>query len=313
MNPLRVVPLGGHGEIGKNMLALEYGEDIVVIDAGVLFPDESTPGVDFAIPDITYLLENRSRVRAILITHGHEDHIGALPWVLEDLDVPVYAPRLAHGLISVKLRERGMLADARLNVVEPYEPFRVGELGVEFFRVCHSIPDAMGIAVTTPLGVVIHTGDFKIDHSPADGKVMDFAALARMASEGVLLLCSDSTYAEVEGYTLSEQVVGEAPGQGHGRSRGTRDDRDLRFPHIQGAADRRRSVQARQEGGGDRPEHDQQRENGQEDGLPGCAGRRPGIGEAGPAAAPGRGSDSCYGGPGRADVGSRQDRHGDPP
>ena len=210
MSPLRVVPLGGLGEIGKNMLALEYGDDIVVIDAGVLFPDESTPGVDFAIPDITYLLENRSRVRAILITHGHEDHIGALPWVLEDLDVPVYAPRLAHGLITVKLRERGMLAGARLNVVDPYEPFLVGGLEVEFFRVCHSIPDAMGIAVTTPLGVVVHTGDFKIDHTPADGKMMDFAALARMASKGVLLLCSDSTYAEVEGYTLSEQVVGEA-------------------------------------------------------------------------------------------------------
>ena len=210
MSPLRVVPLGGLGEIGKNMLALEYGDDIVVIDAGVLFPDESTPGVDFAIPDITYLLENRSRVRAILITHGHEDHIGALPWVLEDLDVPVYAPRLAHGLITVKLRERGMLAGARLNAVDPYEPFLVGGLEVEFFRVCHSIPDAMGIAVTTPLGVVVHTGDFKIDHTPADGKMMDFAALARMASKGVLLLCSDSTYAEVEGYTLSEQVVGEA-------------------------------------------------------------------------------------------------------
>ena len=210
MNPLRVVPLGGHGEIGKNMLALEYGDDIVVIDAGILFPDESTPGVDFAIPDITYLLENRSRVRAILITHGHEDHIGALPWVLEDLDVPVYAPRLAHGLISVKLKERGRLAGARLNVVEPYQPFRVGDLGVEFFRVCHSIPDAMGIAVTTPLGVVVHTGDFKIDHTPADGNTMDFAALARFAAEGVLLLCSDSTYAEVEGYTPSEQVVGEA-------------------------------------------------------------------------------------------------------
>ena len=209
-SPLRVIPLGGLGEIGQNMMALEYGEDIVVIDAGVLFPEEDMPGVDFGIPDITYLVENRDRVRAILITHGHEDHIGALPYVLSELNVPVYASRLTHGLITVKLREFGLLRDARLNVVEPQAPFKIGNFRVEFFRVCHSIPDAMGIALTTPVGMVIHTGDFKIDHTPADGLRTDFAELAALTADGVLLMFSDSTYAEVEGYTASEQVVGEA-------------------------------------------------------------------------------------------------------
>ena len=207
--PLRVIPLGGLGEIGRNMMALEYDQDIVVIDAGLLFPEEDMPGIDFVIPDITYLRENRDSVRAILITHGHEDHIGALPWVLPELDVPVYASRLTHGLITVKLREHGVLREARLNVVEPHSPFRLGHFSVEFFRVCHSIPDAMGIALRTPVGMVVHTGDFKIDHTPVDGRPTDFAALAELTAEGVLLMCSDSTYAEVEGYTASEQVVGE--------------------------------------------------------------------------------------------------------
>ena len=207
---LRLVPLGGLGEIGQNMMALEYDGEIVVIDAGVLFTSEDIPGVDFAIPDITYLLENRERVRAILITHGHEDHIGALPYVLSKLDVPVYSSRLTHGLITVKLREHGLLREARLNVVEPHSPFKVGSFGVEFFRVCHSIPDAMGIALRTSLGLVIHTGDFKIDHTPADGIYTDFSALAQLTAEGTLLLLSDSTYAELPGYTKSEQVVGEA-------------------------------------------------------------------------------------------------------
>lgn len=207
---LRVIPLGGLGEIGKNMMALEYGNDIVVIDSGVLFPSEEMPGIDFAIPDISYLKKNSSRVRAILITHGHEDHIGALPYVLSELNVPVYASRLTHGLISVKLREFGLLKDARLNVVEPHNPFKLGGFKAEFFRVCHSIPDAMGIALHTPLGTVIHTGDFKIDHTPADGKPTDFAALSQLTGDGVLLLLSDSTYAESDGYTQSEQVVGQA-------------------------------------------------------------------------------------------------------
>ena len=207
---LRVIPLGGLGEIGKNMMALEYGDDIVVIDSGVLFPSEEMPGIDFAIPDISYLKENSSRVRAILITHGHEDHIGALPYVLSELNVPVYASRLTHGLISVKLKEFGLLKDARLNVVEPHSPLKIGAFKAEFFRVCHSIPDAMGIALQTPLGTVVHTGDFKIDHTPADGKSTDFAALSQLTAGGVLLLLSDSTYAESEGYTESEQVVGQA-------------------------------------------------------------------------------------------------------
>ena len=192
------------------MMALEFADEIIVIDAGVLFPSENMPGIDFAIPDITYLIQNKHKVRAILITHGHEDHIGALTYVLAELDVPVYASRLTHGLITVKLRERGNLREARLNVVEPYSPFKVGAFRVEFFRVCHSIPDAMGIALTTPIGLVIHTGDFKVDHTPAEGPPSDFSALAQLTADGVLLMLSDSTYAELEGYTASEQVVGQA-------------------------------------------------------------------------------------------------------
>jgi ribonuclease J len=219
-NSLRVIPLGGLGEIGQNMMALEYDDEIVVIDAGVLFPEEDMPGIDFAIPDISYLTQNREKVKAILITHGHEDHIGALPYVLAELDVPVYSSRLTHGLISVKLREFGILKESRLNVMEPHSPFRMGRFRAEFFRVCHSIPDAMGIAVTTPLGLVIHTGDFKIDHTPTDGKPTDFAALAQLTANGVLLMFSDSTYAEVKGYTESEQVVGEALDRVIGEARG---------------------------------------------------------------------------------------------
>ena len=215
-----MIPLGGLGEIGKNMMALEYGDDIIVIDCGVLFPEEDMPGVDLVLPDISYLLERSHKVRAILITHGHEDHTGALPYVLPRLRVPVFAPRLAHGLISVKLKERRVHREADLRMVEPGEPVALGQFQVEFFRVCHSIPDAMGLAIRTPAGLVVHSGDFKIDHTPVDGKTTDLAALARYGAEGVLLLLSDSTYAELEGYTPSERVVGEALDQIIGEAQG---------------------------------------------------------------------------------------------
>ena len=208
---LRVLPLGGLGEIGKNMMVLEYGEDIIVIDCGIQFPTEDMPGVDLIIPDVSYLTARADRVRAILITHGHEDHIGALPHILPNLDVPVYAPRLAHGLIRVKLDERRRTRDAVVHIIEPGTPVNFGEsFRATWFRVCHSIPDAMGIAVETPVGRVIHTGDFKIDHTPVDGKTIDLQALAEWGSDGVLLLLSDSTYAELPGYTPSEQVMSGA-------------------------------------------------------------------------------------------------------
>ena len=208
---LRLVPLGGLGEIGKNMMALECGEDIIVIDCGIQFPTEDMPGVDLIIPDVSYLVARSDRVRGILITHGHEDHIGALPWVLPDLEVPVYAPRLAHGLIQVKLRERRRTRDMAVHAIEPEEPMNFGDnFRATWFRVCHSIPDAMGICVETPLGTIIHTGDFKIDHTPVDSHTIDLPALAGRGEDGVLLLCSDSTYAELPGYTPSEQVMGSA-------------------------------------------------------------------------------------------------------
>jgi ribonuclease J len=209
-NPLRIIPLGGLGEIGKNMMALEDGNDIVIIDAGVQFPREDMPGVDLIIPDISYLISRRDKVRAILITHGHEDHIGALPYVLKELDVPVYASQLARGLITVKVKKHHSKKNHRIVQIEPGETYRFGKLSAEWFRVCHSIPDAMGIAIHTSQGTVIHTGDFKIDHTPVDGHTTDFKALSQYAANGVFLLLADSTYAEVPGYTPSETVVGEA-------------------------------------------------------------------------------------------------------
>ena len=207
---LKLIPLGGLGEIGKNMMALEWGDDIVVVDCGILFPGEDAPGVDLAIPNISYLLERRHKVRAILITHGHEDHTGALPFVLPQLRVPVYAPRLAYGLIRVKLRDYRLLDSADLRLIEEGTRFRVGPFEIEGFRVSHSIPDAFGLAIRTPAGLVVHTGDFKIDYTPVDGTTTDLRALGRFGEEGVLALLSDSTYAEMEGYTPSEQVVGDS-------------------------------------------------------------------------------------------------------
>ena len=205
---LRIVPIGGLGEVGKNMLCVEYGDDIVVVDAGLMFPRQEMLGIDLVLPDLSYLTANADRVRAILITHGHEDHTGALPYVLREIDAPVYAPPLARDLINVKLRQHHV--DAELHEVDAGSKLEFGAIQAEYFRVCHSIPDACGIALRTPAGLVVHTGDFKIDHTPADGRPTDLQRLAELGSEGVLLLLSDSTYAESPGYTPSESVVATA-------------------------------------------------------------------------------------------------------
>jgi ribonuclease J len=208
--PLRVIPLGGVGEIGKNMYVFEYGDDIVVIDCGLMFPDEEMFGIDLVIPDITYLKERRANVRAFLITHAHEDHVGALPYVLPEFPgVPVYASTLARGLLGNKIKEHKLHKNP-LIALEPGDEIEVGPFTVMPFRVGHSIPDAMGIALRTPVGVVVHTGDFKFDHTPVDGKLSDFHILAKLGAEGVICLLSDSTRAENPGYTPSERTVGEA-------------------------------------------------------------------------------------------------------
>lgn len=207
---LRVVPLGGLGEIGKNMMVFETRDDIVVVDCGLMFPEEEMLGVDLVVPDVTYLLDREEKVRAILITHGHEDHIGALPYILRQINVPVYAPRLATGLINVKLREHHMARDSEVRVAEPGRRYQFGTISAEFFRVAHSIPDSCGIVLHTPAGVVVHTGDFKLDHTPIMGQHTDLNRLAELGERGVLLLCADSTYAEIEGYTPSERLVEQA-------------------------------------------------------------------------------------------------------
>jgi ribonuclease J len=208
--PLRIIPLGGVGEIGKNMYLFEYGDDIVVIDCGLMFPDEEMFGIDLVVPDIAYLKERRSSVRAFLITHAHEDHVGGLPYVLPEFPgVPVYASTLARGLLGNKIKEHKLHANPLL-ALDPGDELVIGPFTVIPFRVGHSIPDAMGIALRTPVGTVVHTGDFKFDHTPIDGKHTDFATLARLGQEGVIALLSDSTRAENPGYTPSERTVGEA-------------------------------------------------------------------------------------------------------
>ncbi len=206
---VRIVPLGGVGEIGKNMMAIEHGDDIVVIDAGLMFPDEEMLGIDLVIPDYAYLRDRRKKVRAIVLTHAHEDHIGALPYVLRDLDVPVYGTKLTIGLVRTKLKEHKLADRTTFRELTPGTPFRVGGLELDTYAVCHSIPDAVGVTIETPYGTIVHSGDWKFDHTPVDGRVTDFARLSAIAAKGVLLLMSDSTRAELPGYTPSERHVGE--------------------------------------------------------------------------------------------------------
>lgn len=204
---VKIIPLGGLGEIGKNMTAVKYQDTIVVIDAGLMFPEDELLGIDVVIPDISYLIENKSKIKAILLTHGHEDHVGALPYVLNELQPPVYGSRLTLGIVEGKLRENG-ITDVQLNVVKPRDIIKIGPIEAEFFRVSHSIPDCMGIAIHTPVGIIVHTGDIKLDQTPVDGEIVDFRKMAELGEKGVLAMLSDSTNADRTGFTPSEKVVG---------------------------------------------------------------------------------------------------------
>src|SRR6184192_3083717 len=204
---LHVVPLGGLGEFGMNCMALRWGDDIIVIDAGLMFPESELLGVDIVVPDITYLLENRDKVRAILLTHGHEDHIGGLPWILSELNLPVYGTEFTLALVEGKLEEHELLDSAQLNEIAANERFRIGPFLIHPVRVTHSLVDCVALAIHTPLGVVIHSGDFKVDPTPTDGKLFDLHQFAEYGKEGVLALLQDSTNVERRGYTPSERAV----------------------------------------------------------------------------------------------------------
>jgi ribonuclease J len=206
---LRVIPLGGLGEIGRNMMLYEYGDDMIAVDAGLMFPDAEHLGVDLIIPEISYVMKDPSRLKGLFLTHGHEDHIGAVPFLLSEVNVPIFCTTLTRGLVQVKLREAGLHEEARITVVEPGQVVNLGPFAVEFFSVAHSIPDAAGLIINTPLGPIVHTGDFKIDHTPVMGQHTDLTRLAEIGRDGALLLAADSTYAEMEGYTHSEQLVAE--------------------------------------------------------------------------------------------------------
>lgn len=206
---VQIIPLGGLGEIGKNMTVIQYEDDILLIDAGLMFPDEDMLGIDLVIPDITYLLENSDKVRGIVLTHGHEDHIGALPYVLKQIDVPVYGTRLTLGILEGRLKENNVDC-GNLHAVMPGDIINAGCFSVGFIRVNHSIPDAVGVSIKTPLGMIVHTGDFKLDYTPIDGKMTDFKRFSDLGNKGVLLMMADSTNAEKEGHTSSERTVGIA-------------------------------------------------------------------------------------------------------
>ncbi len=205
---LRIIPLGGLGEIGMNMMVMEYDDSIIVIDSGLMFPDEHMLGIDYVIQDISFLKQHKDKVKAFIITHGHEDHTGSLPFVLRDIKAPIYATTLTLGLIEEKLKEHDLLGRVEMNSVRPREHIQVGPFDIEFIRVSHSIVDGCALAITTPLGVVVHTGDFKMDQTPVDGEVIDYARFSEYGDRGVLALLSDSTNVERAGYTISEKEVG---------------------------------------------------------------------------------------------------------
>lgn len=206
---LRIIPLGGMGEIGKNITAIEYNDDIIVIDCGLAFPDEEMYGVDLIIPDISYLINNKDKVKGLVLTHGHEDHIGAIPYILKQLQMPIYGIKLTIGLVKTKLEEHKLLNETKTESVEMGDIIELGCFKVEFIRATHSIADSCSLAVYTPLGTILHTGDFKIDYTPIDGKLMDLQRISTIGREGVLLLMADSTNVERTGHSLSESTIGQ--------------------------------------------------------------------------------------------------------
>lgn len=208
-NSVKIIPLGGLGEIGKNITAIEYKDEIIVIDCGVSFPDEEMYGVDLVIPDITYLIEREDKVKGLFLTHGHEDHIGAIPYILKQLNIPIYGTKLTLGLVESKLKEHNILDSSTLNSVNPGDIIQLDKIGIEFIRATHSIADSCSLAIFTPVGTIVHTGDFKIDYTPIDGLVMDLNRFSTLGDEGVLLLLADSTNVEREGHSISEKVIGE--------------------------------------------------------------------------------------------------------
>ena len=208
-NSVKVIPLGGLGEIGKNITAIEYNNEIIVIDCGVAFPDEDMYGVDLVIPDVNYLIENKEKVKGLFLTHGHEDHIGSIPYILKQINMPIYGTKLTIGLVESKLKEHNMLDICILNSVNMGDVVKLNEISIEFIRSTHSIADSCCLAIFTPIGTIIHTGDFKIDYTPIDGLVMNLNRLASLGEEGVLLLLADSTNVERKGHSISESVIGE--------------------------------------------------------------------------------------------------------
>lgn len=206
---IKIIPLGGLDEIGKNLTAFEYNNEIVVIDCGLKFPDDDMLGIDVVIPDATYLFKNKDKVKGIFLTHGHEDHIGALPYVLKKLDVPVYGTKLTLGIVENRLKESGLLGSATLHRVQPKDVIKLDNMSVEFIRTSHSIADATAIAIHTPLGIILHTGDFKIDYTPIDGEVADLVRFVELGKQGVIVMLADSTNVERKGYTMSERTVGK--------------------------------------------------------------------------------------------------------
>ena len=206
---LKIIPLGGLHEIGKNITVFEYGNELVLVDCGLEFPEDDMLGVDLVIPDITYLERNKEKIKGLVITHGHEDHIGSIPYILKQINMPIYATPLTVGLIKNKLEEHHLERTTTLNTVLPGETVKFGNVSVEFIRSSHSIPDSVMLAIKTPVGVVLHTGDFKIDFTPIDDNIMDLGRIAELGNEGVLALLSDSTNSERKGYTMSERSVGD--------------------------------------------------------------------------------------------------------